>query len=164
MDQKLTVYLETTIPSFLTGRPSNDLILAGKQEVTRRWWETRLSFYQAVVSQFVIDEAGAGDPSAAEKRLNALDDIPLLEIDDEVLDLTDRILSTGVIPAKAATDAAHIAIAARHRVDFLMTWNCTHIANAEIAGKLRTILEVAGYTSPVICTPDELFGPDENEN
>jgi hypothetical protein len=164
MNQKLIVYLETTIPSFLTGRPSNDLILAGKQELTRRWWETRLICYQPVVSQFVIDESGAGDPSAAGKRLSILDDIPLLEIDEEVLDLTDRILSTGIIPPKAATDAAHIAIAARHRVDFLMTWNCTHIANAEIMGRIRTVLELAGYFSPVICTPDELFGPDENEN
>ncbi len=163
MNQKLTVYLETTIPSFLTGRSSNDLILAGKQEVTRRWWEIRLDCYQAVISQFVIDEASAGDSSAAEKRLSVLNNIPLLEIDEEVLDLTDRILSTGIIPPKAATDAAHIAIAARHRVDFLMTWNCTHIANAEIMGKIRTILETAGYLSPVICTPDELFGPDENE-
>jgi hypothetical protein len=164
MNQKLIVYLETTIPSFLTGRPSNDLILAGKQEVTRRWWETRLNCYQPVVSQFVIDEAGAGDPSAAGRRLSVIDNIPLLEIDEEVLELTERILSTGIIPPKAATDAAHIAIAARHRVDFLMTWNCTHIANAEIMGKIREVVELAGYCSPVICTPDELFGPDENEN
>lgn len=164
MDQKLTVYLETTIPSFLTGRPANDLILAGKQEVTRQWWASRLEHYLPVVSQFVIDEASAGDPTAAQKRLSSLEGIPLLEIDEAVLELTDQILSSGIIPPKAATDAAHIAVAARHCVDFLMTWNCTHIANAEIMGKIRTVLEFAGYSSPIICTPNELFGTEENEN
>ena len=164
MSEKFTVYLETTIPSFLTGRPSNDLILAGKQEVTRRWWETRRHHYHLAVSQFVIDEASAGDPSAADKRLSVLEHIPLLEIDEAVLNLADRILSVGIIPPKAATDAGHIAVAARHNVDFLMTWNCTHIANGEIIARIRTILDHAGFGSPVICTPDELFGSNEDEN
>jgi hypothetical protein len=164
MDEKLTVCLETTIPGFLTGRPSNDLILAGKQEVTRQWWEGRRMHYNLVISQFVIDEASGGDPDAAGKRLSVLENIPLLEIDGEVLDLTDRILATGIIPSKAATDAAHIAISARRDVDFLMTWNCTHIANAEIVAKIRVIVERAGYRCPVICTPHELLGLHENEN
>jgi hypothetical protein len=164
MNEKLTVYLETTIPSFLTGWPSNDLILAGKQEVTRRWWENRLQHYHPVVSQFVIDEASAGDQSAAERRLSILAGIPLLEIDEAVLNLTEKILSTGIIPSKAAADAAHIAIAARHGVNFLMTWNCTHIANAEIIARINKIVEFEGYSPPVICTPDELFGTNENEN
>lgn len=163
MIEKPKVYVETTIPSYLTSRPSNNLIVAGKQEVTRQWWERRRKKYQLFISQYVIDEAGSGDLEAAERRLEAIKNIDVLEIDEEVIDLAEKIMATGLIPAKAATDAAHIAIASKHGMDFLVTWNCTHIANAEILAKVNYAVFENGFYLPTICTPDELFGGDEHE-
>lgn len=154
---KPKLYLETTIPSYLTGRPSRDLIVAGHQQITEEWWRTRRGEFDLCVSQFVIDEAAGGDSTMARLRLDLLDSIPLLEINDAVLPMARTLLQTGVIPAKAARDAAHIAIAAVHGVDYLMTWNCTHIANATISRTVRRICEQAGFLAPVICTPEELL-------
>lgn len=109
---KARLYLETTIPSYLTSRPSRDLIIAGHQQVTREWWEKRRRAFQLYISQLVVDEAKAGDPVAARERLNTLQDLPLLDITPEVTELASGILESGIIPRKAATDAAHIAISA----------------------------------------------------
>ncbi|HRX07506.1 MAG TPA: type II toxin-antitoxin system VapC family toxin [Kiritimatiellia bacterium] len=158
MADKPTIYLETTIPSFLTARPSGDLIAAGEQETTRKWWETRRGDFNLFVSDLVLAEAARGDASAAQRRLETLKDLPLLAADDEVDALTQAILKSGVIPAKAATDAAHVAIAARHGMDVLMTWNCKHIANAELLFRMAEVVARAGYRLPVICTPRELMG------
>ena len=136
---KSSLYLETTIPSYLTSRPSRDLIIAGHQEITREWWEKRRDTFQLYISQLVVDEVSAGDPVAARERLKALQDLPLLDITPEVTELATGILASGKIPRKAATDAAHIAIAAVHGMDFLVTWNCVHIANAAITKALATI-------------------------
>ena len=160
---KPTVYIETTIPSFLTARPSNNLIVAGKQEVTRQWWEMRREKYELFVSELVFDEALKGDIDAAERRIAAIEGIPSLEIDNEVIRITERIIEAGVIPEKSASDAAHIAVASRHGVDYLMTWNCTHIANAEIIGKMSFLVAETGHYLPIICTPDELFGGQEDD-
>ena len=160
---KPSLYIETTIPSFLTGKRSINLILAGKQEVTHQWWQERKHHYDLHISQFVLDEASQGDPEAAQKRLQVLADIKMLEVDDASLKLTKRILDSRVIPTKSATDAAHIAIASRYGIEFLMTWNCTHIANAEILSRINYIVSEAGYFLPTICTPDELFGGHEND-
>jgi len=163
MNTLSTVYLETTIPSFLTARPSNNLVVAGKQETTRQWWETRRGKYRLLISQFVLDEAGAGDPEAAKRRLDIIADLETLEIDEEVLSLAERIVEAGLIPVKSSTDAAHVAVAARHGVDFLLTWNCAHIANAEILARANFVVARAGYDLPTICTPDELFGGGNDE-
>lgn len=109
-------------------------------------------------SEVVVDEAGAGDRGAARERLNALRELPLLDITPEVAELASRILKSGKIPRKAATDAAHIAIAAVHGMDFLLTWNCVHIANAVNAKALAVICRTHAYDCPVICTPEELMG------
>jgi len=155
---KSRLYLETTIPSYLTSWPSRDLIVAGHQQVTKEWWEKRRSSFQIFISQLVLDEAAAGDPVAARERLKALQDLPLLDITAEVTELASRILASGKIPRKAATDAAHIAIAAVHGMDFLVTWNCVHIANAANTKALALICQAHGYDCPVICTPEELMG------
>jgi hypothetical protein len=155
---KSRVYLETTIPSYLTSRPSRDLIIAGHQALTREWWEKRREAFQLYISQLVVDEASAGDPIAARERLKVLQDVPLLDITPEVAELASSILSSGIIPRKAATDAAHIAIAALHGMDFLVTWNCAHIANATIARALASICREHSCECPVICTPEELLG------
>lgn len=158
MEERATVYIETTIPSFLTARQSRDLIIAGRQQMTRLWWETRRDKYALRISDFVLEEAGKGDSRAAEKRLEVLEGIDLLEIDEEVFKLTKIILNSGLISDKASADAGHIAVASRHGVDYLITWNCTHIANAEILRYINLIVSNAGYYLPTICTPDELFG------
>ena len=155
---KSRLYLETTIPSYLTSRPSRDLIIASHQELTREWWEKRRDTFQLYISQLVVDEASAGDPVAARERLKVLQDLPLLDITPEVTELATSILASGKIPRKAATDAAHIAIAAVHGMDFLVTWNCVHIANAVIAKALVSLCREHGPECPVICTPEELFG------
>ena len=160
---KPTVYIETTIPSFLKARTAKDIVLAGKQEVTKQWWSQRRRQYELFVSQLVYDEAGRGDSGAAQERLNALVDIPFLALDDEALELSDAIVRGGVIPAKAHTDAGHIALASRHGMDFLLTWNCRHIANAEILDTIDDVVAAYGYKLPIICTPDELFGTDDDE-
>ena len=111
-----------------------------------------------VLSQLVLDEAKAGDPDASRERLNVLRPFPLLDIAPEVIWLASALLESGKVPQKAATDAAHIAIATVHRMDFLLTWNCVHIANAAIAKALGSICREHGYECPVICTPEELLG------
>ncbi|MFV9691960.1 MAG: type II toxin-antitoxin system VapC family toxin [Desulfobacteria bacterium] len=163
MENKFSVYLETTIPSFLTARPSNNLVVAGKQEVTRQWWEKRKEKYALYISQYVLDEAARGNPDVAKKRMVVLEGIDLLEVDEDVIRLARVIIDSEIIPQKASTDAGHIAVATRHGIDFLITWNCTHIANAEILCKINYIVSEAGYHLPTICTLDELFGGEENE-
>ena len=157
MNEKPTIYVETTIPSFLTARPSGDLIAAGRQWLTRQWWEQNRSAFDLFVSEIVMDEAGKGDPDAARLRLDVLQGLPLLKIDEATMALTREILKAGVIPEKAAADAAHVAVASRYGMDFLLTWNCAHIANAAIWTKLGDLVREAGYRLPVICTPDELL-------
>jgi hypothetical protein len=154
---KQTLYMETTIPSYLTSRPSRDLIIAGHQQVTKEWWEKRRGAFEIYISQLVIDEASAGDPDAARERMLLLQSFATLDITPEVGHLASAILASGILPRKAATDAAHIAIAAVHGMDFLLTWNCVHIANAVIAKAVARICRQHGWESPVICTPEELF-------
>ena len=155
---KPRVYLETTIPSYLTSRPSRDLVVAGHQQITREWWEKKGTAFQLYISQLVIDEAGAGDPIAASTRLSVIQDLPQLDITPEVSTLAGAILASGRLPRNAATDAAHIAVAAVHGMDFLLTWNCVHIANASITRALALTCRDQGFECPVICTPEELLG------
>ena len=163
-NMKPKLYVETTIPSYLVARPSRDLIVAGHQQLTRAWWESRKSDFDIFVSQFVIDEASLGDPEMIEKRLQAMSGLDQLELSDEVGSLAGKIVEAGAIPQKASADAAHIAVAAVHGMDYLLTWNCAHIANAEISRGVRRVCEANGFTCPVICTPEELMGSDENED
>ena len=155
---KSKLYLETTIPSYLTSRPSRDLIIAGHQQITREWWDTRRNRFDIYISQFVLDEAKAGDPEAARDRMKAIRNLPLLDITPEVEVLAVSLLESRIIPRRAATDAAHIAIAAVHSMDFLMTWNCVHLANAAIAKAVAGVCREHGLECPVICTPEELLG------
>ena len=130
---KARLYLETTVPSYLTAWPSRDLIRAGHQQITREWWQTRRRFFHVFISQLVLDEAAAGDATAARERLAVVRDLPLLDITDDVTSLAAALVASLALPTKAATDAAHIALAAVHGMHFLLTWNCAHIANAEMS-------------------------------
>lgn len=154
---KPKVYLETTIPSLLTGWPQRDLVLAADQQVTQAWWQTRRTDFHLFVSQVVLDEVAEGDRAAATARLKVLAGLPILAVTAEVEKVAKAILRTKLIPAKAAADALHLAIAAVHGMHFLLTWNCRHLANAAIAGRLAAACEVSGYKMPVICTPRELI-------
>ncbi|MCD4784948.1 MAG: type II toxin-antitoxin system VapC family toxin [Candidatus Eremiobacteraeota bacterium] len=157
---KAKLYLETTIPSYLISRPSRDLIVAAHQQITRDWWEKRRLDFEIFISQFVLDEAGQGDEEASQKRLETLSEFNILDITDEVTNLTAEILLSGIIPQKSATDAAHIAIATIHKMNFLLTWNCAHLANAEIWIAIYSVCGSKGYECPIICTPEELMGED----
>ena len=155
---KPKLYLETTVPSYLTAWPSRDLIRAGHQQITKECWQTRREQFDIFISRFVLDEAAAGDAEAARERLLALQNFPLLDLTDEVGDLATTLVSSLNLPPKAVTDAAHIAIAAVHGMHFLLTWNCTHIANAEMSVAIEVACRERGFTCPVICTPEELMG------
>ena len=155
---KKRVYIETSIASYLTARPSRDLIQAARQQITTDWWEDRRSEFELFVSQYVLDEAGEGDLAAARRRLELLSGLPVLRTAEEATDLAEALLADGVLPRKAATDALHIAVLTVHELNILLTWNCKHLANAEILGEVGRNLRSRGYEPPVICTPDELMG------
>ena len=154
---KPKLYLETTIPSFLTARPSRDVVIAGQQQATRDWWNDRRQRYELYVSALVLDEASQGDAAMAAAHLEALKSFQVLTYSAEAEELTRALLTSRLIPAKAAADAAHVAVASAHGMDFLLTWNCRHIANAAIVEKLRAICIREGHAAPVICTPHELM-------
>lgn len=154
------VYLETSVISYLAAFPSRDLVVAGQQQVTRDWWERRERF-ELFVSDAVVEEASRGDSAAAVRRLDILDGIPVLSATDDAYVLAKSFLAAAALPPKAAIDAVHVALAAVHGMDFLLTWNCTHIANAVIRPQLELLCWRAGHRPPVICTPLELSEEDE---
>ena len=154
---KPKVYLETTIPSLLTAWPSRDVLTAGQQQATRDWWNERRSLYELYASVLVMEESKRGDVLAVAERTKVLHECLVLPFPAEAEQLTGALLASGLIPPKAQADAAHIAIAAVHGMDFLLTWNCRHIANATIVDKLRSICEEEGFEAPIICTPYELM-------
>ena len=159
---KSRLYLETTIPSYLASKPSRDLVTAAHQQITHQWWETRLTDFEVYISQFVLDEAGAGDADVAAKRLALMGSFALLDATPEALNLARALVERGAIPPRKATDAAHIAVATVHHMQFLMTWNCTHLANAEIMAQVQTICAELGYAAPIVCTPEELLGGQDD--
>ena len=153
-----TIYVETSIVGYLTVRSVKDVVFQARQELTLRWWQQRQEF-KLVTSQLVIDEAGAGDPAAAEERLRLLQPVPLLDVEHpEVRPLADRMVSDHLLPAKAEVDAQHVAVATVFGVDFFLTWNCKHIANAEMLPRIYETLRARGYEPPLVVTPEEFSG------
>ena len=150
------VYIETTVVSYLTARPSRDVVIAGHQQVTHEWWDTRRPSYELCISQLVLDEAGAGDAQAAEERLFVLQAMLVLETTAEALELAKELLRAGALPAKAIDDALHISVAATKAIPFLLTWNCRHMANAAMRPVIEAVCKGMGFTAPIICTPEEL--------
>ena len=153
-----TVYIETSLIGYLTARPSNNLILMANLEITRRWWDTRRSQFTLYISQVVLDEAAQGDAEMVLKRLEILQNFPVLELTEAVQALGAQFLIRSNLPPKASDDAIHIAVATVHGLDYLLTWNCKHIANAQIQRKLAAVCLDFGYKLPTICTPYELMG------
>ncbi len=157
---KPRVYLETTIPSYLTAWPSRDLVRAAHQQITRDWWDRRRAEFELYISQVVLRECQAGDATAAAERLKILQDLPLLEQTEEATRLAQALVDRVPLPERAAVDALHVAIAVVHGLDFLLTWNCTHIANATLRDPIESVCRENGYEPPAICTPDELLAEE----
>jgi len=153
---KPKIYIETSIVSYLTARSSRDVIKAACQQITRTWWDSGRILAASYISPYVVEEASAGDPVAAAERLAALRGIPVLPIAPEIPDLAEFLLLGGGLPAKAQIDALHIACAAYHELDILLTWNCAHIANPAQLPVMRGLCAARGYRLPELVTPFEL--------
>lgn len=154
---KARVYRETSVVSYLKSRLSTDMIVAAHQELTRRWWDERGARFEMLVSELVYREAAAGDRAAASARLEAIGELKILAVSPEAIALAERLVESGPISREHAADALHIAIAAVNGVDYLLTWNCKHLANAVHRSRIEALVEEAGYVCPVICTPEELM-------
>ncbi len=151
------VYIETTVVSYLTARPNRDVVIAGHQQITHEWWETRRTSFELCVWQLVLDEASAGDAVAAQDRLAVLRPMLVLETTAEAVELAKELLQAGVLPAKATNDALHISVAATKAVPYLLTWNCRHLANAVMRPVIEKICSEKGFKAPIICTHEELL-------
>jgi len=151
------LYLETTIPSYLTARRSRDMQIATDQEATESWWELHRVDFEIFISQAVVREVRRGDAELAAARLARIREFRVLEPTPASEGLTIRLLAEGIIPAVAADDAAHIAIAAAHAMDFLVIWNCKHINNRYTFRRIERACAACGMACPVIATPTELM-------
>jgi hypothetical protein len=155
------VYLETTVLSYLVGRPSRDVAVNAHQVLTKLWWERVQDRFDLVVSAVTIKEAGAGDSEMARRRLALIGGIPAVPITAEVSNLADSLIAMGALPAKALADALHLSAAAVNRVEYLVTWNLKHLAGAVTRRRLENALRDSGYEPPTICTPEELLSDTE---
>jgi len=158
---KEKVYIETTIVSYLAARPSRNLLIASHQQITRQWWDMRGPAFDLYISEAVLEESSAGDPVLARKRVELLSEVAVLALTDGILKLAENLVREGPIPRKASGDALHMAIATAYACEYLLTWNCRHIANAEIQRAARVVVRRHGFELPAICTPEELMGEQE---
>lgn len=160
---KRTVYIETSVISYLAAYPSRDVVVAGHQQTTHEWWKTRRERYDLYVSELVLEEASGGDPDAALRRMEYGANLTALSLNEQAVLLARRMVEQHALPSKALADALHVAIAAENGVDFLLTWNCRHIANAETRSLIEETCHEAGFEPPIICTPEELLGWNDVE-
>ena len=160
-EMKPTAYIETSVISYLTARSSRDVVVAAYQQVTREWWDRAPERFDLVASELVVAEAGAGDTDAARTRLEALKAVTLLDATEDSAELAGKLIELGAVPQTATEDAAHVAIAVTNGVDYLVTWNFRHIANAAMRSSIERICRQAGYEPAVICTPNELLEPED---
>ncbi len=158
-----TAYIETTIPSYYVARISRSLFQAAKQTATREWWDGGCSGFMLVTSMETVKEVGKGEDGMAMERLELLAGIPRLPMVDEALQMANELLTKGIVPAKAASDALHIAVASLHRIDYLVTWNFKHIANPFIQDRLRKAVRDTGFELPIMCSPEELLQSYDTE-
>ena len=156
-----SVYIESSVISYLTARPSRDLVIAGHQAVTAEWWDKHRLRYDVYVSPLVVEEISAGDASAAQERLRAIADIPSVTIAADAELLAFVLLASNAVPANSIRDALHIAISASQGIDYLITWNFRHINNASTRTMVANIVSSSGLICPVLCSPEELMGEDD---
>ncbi len=160
---KRTIYIETSVISYRVARPSRDIIVLARQEITAEWWDTVLPHLDAYVSPVVLDEIVGGDQQAQALRLQLVANMPPLAVDERSITLAEAICEEIRLPGRAQADAYHIAIPSVHGIDYLATWNCKHIANAFMLRKIEQIVRAKGYTMPVVCTPEELMEEIQDE-
>jgi len=154
---KPTIYIETSVISYLTAQMSRDLIVAAHQQVTAEWWEQALPKFEPFISPVVLEEIGRGDPNAAEKRIKSVQSFGILDVTPEVRDLAEHYFAGIDLPEKARADAYHLALAVWQGMDYLVSWNCTHIAGGKVKLIVAGINAGRGIGSPIICTPEELM-------
>ncbi len=152
-----SVYIETTVVSYYSARPSRDVVVAARQEATRDLWPRLLSEYNSYVSVLVREEAAKGDQEQASLRLMAMKAMPTLDTDDAADALATKIIDGHGVPEEYPEDALHIAVAAVNGMDLLVTWNFAHLNNPFTRMMVRQIVENAGYQCPEVCSPDELL-------
>jgi predicted nucleic acid-binding protein len=155
---KSTLYLETSVISYLTARPSRDLIVAAHQQITHDWWDKYLKRYEVFISGLVLIESRQGDTDAAQRRLMYIEDFPFLDVTTEVEALAEIYIKNIPLPDKAYRDAIHLAVASLNGMDYLITWNCKHIAHGEVKKGMLRINDQRNIESPIVCTPEELMG------
>lgn len=156
--EKPTLYMETTIPSFLLAKPSRNLVANGRQELTRAWWRRDHARFEVFISETVLEEAMRGNRTAAAERLEFLKQFPMISANDDVRRLTGIYIARHIVPEVKPGDAVHLALTVIHRVQFLCTWNFKHLANAFMLQRLRNLHEKLGLFTPQVCTPEELLG------
>jgi hypothetical protein len=154
---KPKVYIETSFVSYLTAWPSRDLIVAGHQQITHEWWRKRRQAFDLVTSDLVFDEASGGDPDAAKARVEILGTMTLLRANEQAFELAQVFLRDGALPAKATVDALHVAVAVLNGIDYLLTWNCRHLAHGATRRQLDRICSLRELETVEICTPEELL-------
>lgn len=154
-DDKATLYVETSVVSYLTAWPSRDLVVAAHQQITHDWWNNHAAQYELFVSEAGYEEAKRGDPDAAARRLAILRPLAVLEITSDMRVLAEVYSRRMALQERAAADALHMAIATYHSMEYLVTWNCRHIARASVIRQLGQVNSEMGFTSPTICTPEE---------
>lgn len=153
---KPKVYVETSVIGYLTSWPSGDLIVAGRQKITRDWWRNAPAMYELFISELVVAECSVGDPQAIRDRMDALKSLPVIVSSKNADDLSSALIAKGALPASEPEDALHIALAVVNALDYLVTWNFKHIANAAMRTKIYGVCGVAGYSPLIICSPEEL--------
>ena len=158
-----TVYIETSIVSHATAWPSSVPATAVLQDQAKRWMEEQRPLYDVVTSQLVIDEAAIGDPDAASRRLKMLDGIPVLAVNPDADRVADEIVGRSMMPPSARIDALHVATAALAGVQYLLTQNCKHIANAHELPRVYRLLDELGLSGMLICTPVEFLGGNDDD-
>jgi len=154
---KAKVYIETSVISYLTAKPSRDIVVSACQQITRDWWDISRDHFELYVSAWVITEAAQGDPDAAKKRLDCLAGIEVLAVDEEAKGLARNLMVELSLPQNAAEDALHIAAAVVSGMDYLLSWNCRHIAHARVAHDVMRYVQSLGYPGTVLCTPQTLM-------
>lgn len=157
---KAKVYIETTVVSYQTGRFSRDMVIAGHQQSTRSFWELLGHTLDPFVSALVVKEAFGGDPSVATKRLEAIEAFPVLASSEEAVNLAEALMDTKSVPREFPDDALHIAIASTTGMDYIVTWNFSHINNPFTIARIRHTVEEAGYVCPEIVSPEAFLGEE----
>ena len=161
---KPSVYIETSIVSYLRKQPNSQVTMAARQFLTDKFWHEHRDEYDLVTSRYVLDEAARGDPVLAAERLLTLQTVPVLPLDTEIPVIANEIVSRAILPPQAKLDALHIGMAAYHEVQYLLTWNCRHIANARILPRIHEVLKDMGHFVPLICTPEEMIAYDPEDD